>query len=75
MDVGMEIKGLKMDLMEELMSINDRQALTKIKSYINKIRKQERLNATTLQAFEEMKNGTVVRFSSFEEYLKAVENA
>lgn len=51
MDIGIEIKGLKMDLMEELMSINDRQALTKIKSYYKegeKTRKTECHHAASI---------------------------
>lgn len=71
----MEVKSLKMDVMEELMDINSPEVLKKIKSYIGKVRKQSNMNSTTRKALEEMRNGDMIHFKSFEDYVKATENA
>lgn len=72
---AMEIKSLKMDVMEELMSIDSPEVLKKIKTYIDKMQKRDRMNSTTRAALEEMKNGEMIHFSSFDDYLKAVKDA
>lgn len=41
----LEMKSFKLDLMEELMSIDNKETLTKIRTYIRKIRKQEESTA------------------------------
>lgn len=71
----MEIKSLKMDVMEELMSIDSPEVLKKIKTYIDKMQKRDRMNSTTRAALEEMKNGEMIHFISFDDYLKAVKDA
>lgn len=75
MEMTMEAKSLKMDVMEELMAIDSPETLKKIKSYIAKVRKQNTMNDATRKALEEMKNGEMVHFSSFDAYVKATENA
>lgn len=75
MDVTMEIKCLKMGVMEELMEIDSPEVLKKIKQYIGKVRKQSGINSTTRKALEEMERGEMIHFKSFEEYVKATEDA
>lgn len=64
-----------MDVMEELMDIDSPEVLKKIKSYISKVRKQNNINSTTRKALEEMEQGKMIHFNSFEDYVKATENA
>lgn len=71
MDMTMEVKSLKMDVMEELMDIDSPEVLKKIKSYIAKVRKQSNVNSTTRKALEEMEKGNMIHFNSFEDYVKA----
>lgn len=75
MDMTMEAKSLKMDVMEELMAIDSPETLKKIKAYITKVRKQSTMNDTTRKALEEMKKGEMIHFNSFDAYVKATENA
>lgn len=75
MDMTMETKSLKMDVMEDLMAINNQDTLKKIKSYIAKVRKQNNMNDATRKALEEMEKGEMIHFSSFDAYVKATENA
>lgn len=37
----MELKSLKMDLVEELLSLNDKKMLNRVKNYLKRIKKQE----------------------------------
>lgn len=75
MDMTMEIKCLKMGVVEELMDIDSPEVLKKIKLYIGKLRKQNNMNCTTRKALEEMEQGEMVHFKSFDDYVKATENA
>lgn len=75
MDMTMEIKSLKMDVVEELTEIDSLEILKKIKLYISKVRKQNTMNETTRKALEEMKNGEMIHFNSFEDFVKATKNA
>ena len=75
MDMTMETKSLKMDVMEDLMAINNQDTLKKIKSYIAKVRKQNNMNDATRKALEEMEKGEMIHFNSFDAYVKATENA
>lgn len=75
MDMTMETKSLKMDVMEDLMAINNQDTLKKIKSYIAKVRKQNNMNDATRKALEEMEKGEMIHFNSFDAYIKATENA
>ena len=75
MDVTMETKSLKMEVMEDLMAINNQDTLKKIKSYIAKVRKQNNMNDATRKALEEMEKGEMIHFNSFDAYVKATENA
>ena len=38
----MELKSLKMDLVEELLSLNDKEMLNRVKNYLKKKRKKSR---------------------------------
>lgn len=71
----MEAKSIKMDVMEELMAIDSPEILKKIKSYIIKVRKQNNINEVTWKAMEEVEKGEMIHFKSFEEYVKATEDA
>ena len=71
----MEIKSLKMDVVEELTEIDSPEILKKIKLYIRKVRKQNTMNEVTRKALEEMKNGKMICFNSFEDFVKATKNA
>lgn len=71
----MEAKSIKRDVMEELMAIDSPEILKKIKSYIIKIRKQNNINEVTRKAMEEVEKGEMIHFKSFDEYVKATENA
>ena len=53
MDMTMETKSIKMDVMEDLMAIDNLDTLKKIKSYIAKVRKQSNMNDATRKALEE----------------------
>lgn len=64
-----------MGVMEELMDIDSPEVLKKIKLYISKVRKQNNMNSTTRKALEEMEQGEMTHFKSFEDYVKATENA
>lgn len=75
MDMTMEIKSLKMDVVEELTEIESLEILKKIKLYISKVRKQNTMNEATRKALEEMKNGEMIHFNSFEDFVKATKNA
>lgn len=75
MDMTMEIKSLKMDVVEELTEIDSLEILKKIKLYISKVRKQNTMNEATRKALEEMKNGEMIYFNSFEDFVKATKNA
>lgn len=75
MDMTMETKSMKMDVMEDLMAINNQDTLKKIKSYISKVRKQNNMNDATRKALEEMEKGEIIHFDSFDAYVKATENA
>lgn len=75
MDMTMEIKCLKMGVMEELMDIENPDVLRKIKLYISKVRKQDSMNSATRKALEEMEKGEMIHFKSFEDYVKATEDA
>lgn len=75
MDMTMETKSLKMDVMEDLMAINNQDTLKKIKSYIAKVRKQNNMNDATRKALEEVEKGEMIHFNSFDAYVKATENA
>lgn len=75
MDMTMEIKSLKMDVVEELTEIDNLEILKKIKLYISKVRKQNTMNEATRKALEEMKNGEMIHFNSFEDFVKATKNA
>lgn len=75
MDMTMETKSLKMDVMEDLMAINNQDTLKKIKLYIAKVRKQNNMNDATRKALEEMEKGEMIHFNSFDAYVKATENA
>lgn len=75
MDMTMEIKSLKMDVVEELTEIDSLEILKKIKLYISKVRKQNTMNEATRKALEEMKNGEMIHFNSFEDFVKATKNA
>lgn len=75
MDMTMETKSIKMDVMEDLMAIDNLDTLKKIKSYIAKVRKQSNMNDATRKALEEMKKGEMIHFNSFDAYVKATENA
>mgnify|MGYP000190738271 FL=1 len=75
MDMTMETKSLKMEVMEDLMAINNQDTLKKIKSYIAKVRKQNNMNDATRKALEEMEKGEMIHFNSFDAYVKATENA
>ncbi len=55
MDMTMETKSLKMDVMEDLMAINNQDTLKKIKSYIAKVRKQNNMNDATRKALRKWK--------------------
>lgn len=70
MDRIMEMKSLKIDILEKLMAIDDPKMLQKIKSYIKKASKQETINETTRKAIEEMEKGEMIHFDSFEDYIK-----
>lgn len=37
----MELKSLKMDLVEELLSLNDKEMLTRVKNYLKRLKKME----------------------------------
>lgn len=37
----MELKSLKMDLVEELLSLNDKKMLNRVKNYLKRLKKQE----------------------------------
>ena len=37
----MELKSLKMDLVEELLSLNDKEMLNRVKNYLNRLKKME----------------------------------
>lgn len=37
----MELKSLKMDLVEELLSLNDKEMLNRVKNYLKKIKRME----------------------------------
>ena len=37
----MELKSLKMDLVEELMSLNDKEMLNRVKNYLKRLKKME----------------------------------
>ena len=37
----MELKSLKMDLVEELLSLNDKEMLNRVKNYLKRLRKME----------------------------------
>lgn len=68
-----ELKSLKMDLFEELMEIDNKETLNKIKSYLKRLKKKETvLNAETLQAMEDVKSGKMTHCVSFDDYLNAV---
>lgn len=64
-----------MDVMEELMDIDSPDILKKIKSYVRKVRKQDQMNSTTRKALEEMEQGKMIHFDSFDDFVKATENA
>lgn len=38
---SMELKSLKMDLVEELLSLNDKEMLNRVKNYLKKIKRME----------------------------------
>lgn len=69
-----ELKSLKLDLLEELMAIDNQETLNKIKSYVKKLKRKETviLNNETLQAIEDVKSGKVTHCVSFDDYLNAV---
>lgn len=75
MDMAMEIKRLKMGVLEEVLDIDSPEVLKKIRLYISKVRKQNNVNSTTRKAIEEMEQGEMIHFNSFEDYVKATENA
>ena len=75
MDMTMETKSIKMDVMEDLMAIDNLDTLKKIKLYIAKVRKQSNMNDATRKALEEMEKGEMIHFNSFDAYVKATENA
>lgn len=75
MNVTMETKSIKMDVMEDLMAIDNLDTLKKIKSYIAKVRKQSNMNDATRKALEEMEKGEMIHFNSFDAYVKATKNA
>ena len=75
MDMTMEAKSIKMDVMEDLMAIDNLDTLKKIKLYIAKVRKQSNMNDATRKALEEMEKGEMIHFNSFDPYVKATENA
>ncbi|WP_283139991.1 hypothetical protein [Bacteroides congonensis] len=75
MDMTMEAKSIKMDVMEDLMAIDNLDTLKKIKLYIAKVRKQSNMNDATRKALEEMEKGEMIHFNSFDAYVKATENA
>ena len=68
-----ELKSLKMDLLEEVMAIDNQETLNKIKSYLKRLKKKDAaLNADTLRAMEDAKAGNMTHCVSFDDYLKAV---
>ena len=75
MDMTMEAKSIKMDVMEDLMAIDNLDTLKKIKLYIAKVRKQSNMNDATRKALGEMEKGEMIHFNSFDAYVKATENA
>ena len=66
---------LKLEVMEEIMELNQTELLHKILEYLKKIKQEHDngVNAATLQAMLDAKNGDTIRCASFEDYLKAVE--
>ena len=61
--------------MEEIMALNQTELLHKILKYLKKIKQEHAngINAATLQAMDDAKNGNTIHCDSFEDYLKAVE--
>lgn len=43
----MELKSLKMDLVEELLSINDKETLTRVKNYLKKLNSKVKAKVTS----------------------------
>ena len=41
----MELKSLKMDLVEELLSLNDKEMLNRVKNYLKRLKKMEGIDA------------------------------
>ena len=50
----MELKSLKMDLVEELLSLNDKEMLNRVKNYLKRLKKMEAI-AEALEARELIK--------------------
>ena len=68
-----ELKNLKMDLLEEVIAIDNQEILKKVQSYLKRLKKKEAaLNAETLQAMADVKAGNMTHCVSFDDYLKAV---
>ncbi|MCD8184076.1 MAG: hypothetical protein LUE99_14495 [Bacteroides sp.] len=63
-----------MDVMKELMDISSLDALKKIKLYIGKVRKLSNMNSVTRKALEELEQGEMIHFKSFEDYVKVTED-
>ncbi len=40
----MELKSLKLDLVEELLSLNDKEMLNRVKNYLKRLKKMEELS-------------------------------
>ena len=50
----MELKSLKMDLVEELLSLNDKEMLNRVKNYLKRLKKMEAGKASIMAFIEPM---------------------
>lgn len=65
---------LKLEILKEIMELNQTELLSKILEYLKTIKQDNKeVNAETLQAMLDAKEGNTIRCDSFEDYLKAVE--
>lgn len=48
----MELKSLKMDLVEELLGLNDKEMLTRVKNYLQRLKKEEAEKKETISKEE-----------------------